>query len=65
MSTDITYSVLRKENMDEKINVFIKTLWFMVDTATLNKEKGKKTGKEEISSHFTLRQLYGFPLNSK
>jgi hypothetical protein len=44
------------------MNVFITTLWFMVDTATFNKEKGKKTGKEEISSHFTSRQLYGFPL---
>jgi hypothetical protein len=28
----------------------------------LKQREGKKTGKEEISSHFTLRQLYGFPL---
>jgi hypothetical protein len=44
------------------MNVFIKTLWFVVHTATLNKQKEKKTGKEKISSHFTLRHLYGFPL---
>jgi hypothetical protein len=30
--------------------------------SNLKQREGKKTGKEEISSHFTLRQLYGFPL---
>jgi hypothetical protein len=36
--------VLRKQNIDENIEqqVFIKTRWFLIATATLNKEKEKK-----------------------
>jgi hypothetical protein len=64
MSTDITYNVLRKQNRMEIMNVFIKTLWFVVDTATLNSEKEKKLEGRDLFP-FDTKTTVWFSFNYK
>jgi hypothetical protein len=47
------------------MNVFIKTLWFMVDTTTLNKEKGEKNWEGRDLIPFYIKTIVWFSFNSK